>query len=112
MPAAVRFATKLGVTRRMVERAVAAGVPAKWVAADAVYGSDYAFRKALEDAGLGYVAGVRTDDAVFVGGRQVRAKALLAEVPTGGWRRLSSGAQGPPLYDWALVPTNCPAPGR
>ncbi len=114
VPAATRFATKLVLARRMVERAVAAGVPAKWVAADAVYGSDYAFRKAVEDAGLGYVAGVRSDHAVFVGGRQARAKGLLAEVPTDGWRRLScgAGAKGPRVYDWARVTTNCPAPHR
>ena len=93
---------------------VAAGLPARWVTGDAVYGSDYTFRKALEDAGLGYVAGVRTDHAAFVGGRQVRAKALLAEVPAAGWHRLScgAGAKGPRLYDWAVVPTNCPAPRR
>ncbi len=112
VPAGTRFATKLVLTRRTVERAVAAGVPAEWVTADAVCGSGYAFRKALEDAGLGYVVGVRTDHAALVGGRQVRAKTLLAEVPTGAWRRLScgAGAKGPRVYDWALVPTNCPAP--
>src|SRR5215218_8332043 len=65
VPEAVEFATKIALGRRMVERAVAAGVPARWVTADAVYGSDYAFRKALEEAGLGYVVGVRSDHAAF-----------------------------------------------
>src|SRR5262245_2169799 len=55
VPRAVRFATKLVLARRMVERALAAGVPAKWVTADAVYGSDSGFRAALEGLGLGYV---------------------------------------------------------
>ncbi|MFO0849206.1 MAG: IS701 family transposase [Gemmataceae bacterium] len=114
VPAGIRFATKLVLARRMVERAMAAGVPARWVTADAVYGSDYAFRKAVEDAGLGSVVGVRTDQAVCVGWRQVRVRALLAEVPTAGWHRLScgAGAKGPRLYDWALLPTNSPAPRR
>src|SRR5437764_14187229 len=40
VPAAVRFATKLVLARRMIERAVAAGVPARWVTADAVHGSE------------------------------------------------------------------------
>jgi SRSO17 transposase len=112
VPSAVRFATKLVLARRMIERAVAAGVPAKWVTADAVYGSDYGFRTALEEMGLGYVVGVRTDHAVWAGFRQVRVKSLLAEVPAKAWRRLScgAGAKGPRVYDWAVVPTNAPDP--
>jgi SRSO17 transposase len=112
VPEAVRFATKLALARQMVGRALDAGVPAKWVTADAVYGSDYAFRKAAEDRGLGYVVGVRTDHAVAVGFRQVRVRSLLAEVPAGGWHRLSCGpgAKGPRWYDWALTRTNCPEP--
>ena len=114
VPEGVGFATKLTLARGMVERAAAAGVPAKWVAADAVYGSDYRFRKALEDAGLGYVLGVRADFAAFVGYRQARAKALLAEVPAGAWHRLScgAGAKGPRRYDWAVTRTNGPEPER
>jgi SRSO17 transposase len=112
VPAAVRFATKLALARQMVGRALDAGVPATWVTADAVYGSDYAFRKAVEDRGLGYVVGVRTDHAVAVGFRQVRVRALLAEVPADGWHRLScgAGAKGPRWYDWAVCRTNCPEP--
>jgi SRSO17 transposase len=112
VPQAVRFATKLVLARRMVERAVGAGVPAPWVTADAVYGSDYAFRSALESLGLGYVVGVRTDYAVWAGFRQVRVKALLAEVPASAWQRLScgDGAKGPRLYDWAVTRTNAPDP--
>ena len=112
VPPAVGFATKLVLARRMVERAVAAGVPARWVTADAVCGSDYHFRIALEAQGLGYVVGVRTDFSVTTGWRQVRAKALLAEVPADGWHRLSCGAgsKGPRRYDWALLRTNCPDP--
>src|SRR5262245_20252907 len=91
VPKDVVFATKLVLARRMVERAVAAGVTARWVTADAVYGSDYQFRSALEKLGLGYVVGVRTDHAVWAGARQVRVRALLAGVPAGGWRRLSCG---------------------
>jgi SRSO17 transposase len=112
IPEAVAFATKILLGRRMVERAVEAGVPAKWVAADAVYGSDYHFRLTAENLGLGYVAGVRADFAIAAGFRQVRAKALLAEVPGDGWHRLScgAGAKGPRLYDWALFRTPCPEP--
>lgn len=87
---------------------------AKWVAADAVYGSDYHFRIVLENQGLGYVVGVRTDFAVCVGFRQVRVRELLAEVPTDAWQRLScgSGSKGPRRYDWAFTRINCPEPKR
>lgn len=112
VPKAVEFATKLVLARRMIDRAVAAGVPAQWVTADAVYGSDYHFRAALEGHGLGYVVGVRTDFAVRAGLRQVRAEALLAEVPADGWHRLSCGAgsKGPRVYDWARLRTAAPEP--
>lgn len=112
VPKAVAFATKLVLARRMIDRAVAAGVPARWVTADAVYGSDYHFRTAVEGHGLGYAVGVRTDFAVCVGLRQVRAKSLLSEVPADGWHRLScgEGSKGPRVYDWALLRTNCPEP--
>ena len=105
VPERVRFATKIALARRMVERALDAGVRAAWLTADAVYGSDYGFRSSLEGRGLGYVVGVRADFAAWRGFRQVRAKALLAERPVGAWRRLScgNGAKGP-----RLVPLTVP----
>ena len=112
VPEEVEFATKILLARRMVERAAASGVPARWVTADAVYGSDYHFRLTAENLGLGYVAGVRADFAIFAGFRQVRVKALLAQVPEDGWSRLScgAGAKGPRVYDWALFRAPCPEP--
>jgi SRSO17 transposase len=114
VPQQVRFATKITLARRMVERAFDAGVKAAWLTADAVYGSDYGFRCCLESHGLGYVVGVRADFAVWRGLQQVRAKALLAELPAGAWRRLScgDGSKGPRLYDWAALPLNSPEPER
>src|SRR5262245_3923676 len=91
----------------MIDRAVAAGVPARWVTADAVYGSDYHFRATAEQYGLGYVVGVRTDFAVWAGFHQVRVGALLGEIPADAWQRLScgDGSKGPRLYDWAVTRT-------
>ena len=74
VPEDVAFATKIALAKRMIERAVAAGVPARWATADAVYGSDYSFRIALENRDIGYVVGVRTDFAAWVGVRQVRVR--------------------------------------
>jgi SRSO17 transposase len=113
VPRDVGFATKIALGKRMIDRAVAAGVPARWVTADAVYGADYHFRAAIEGHGLGYVVGVRSDHCVCVGFRQARVKALLAEVPAGAWHRRSCGpgAKGPRWYDWAVTRTNSPGPG-
>lgn len=112
VPEDVAFATKIVLARRMIDRAVAAGVPAQWVTADAVYGSDYHFRTTAEGHGLGYVVGVRSDFAVRAGFGQVRVGTLLADVPTDAWHRLScgDGAKGPRVYDWALSRTNSPEP--
>jgi SRSO17 transposase len=114
VPGRVRFVTKIVLARRMVERALDAGVKAAWVTADAVYGSDSGFRSSLEGRGRGYVVGVRADFAAWRGFRQVRAKALLAELPAGAWRRLScgGGSKGPRLYDWAALPLNSPEPEK
>lgn len=103
VPKTVTFSTKLVLARGMIDRAMAAGVRAKWVTADPVYGSDYHFRTAIEGHGLGYVVGVRTDFAVWAGFRQVRARALLAEVRRGR-------GKGPRVYDWALLRTSSPEP--
>lgn len=112
VPGEVGFATKIVLARRMIDRAVAAGVPARWVTADAVYGSDSHFRATAEGHGLGYVVGVRSDFAVWSGFRQVRATAVLADVPADAWQRVScgDGAKGPRVYDWAVVRTNSPDP--
>ena len=112
VPEEVEFATKIVLARRMIDRAVAAGVPAEWVTADAVYGSDYHFRTTAEGHGLGYVVGVRSDFAMWAGFRQVRVGTLLAGIPADGWHRLScgDGAKGPRLYDRALSRTNAPEP--
>ena len=112
VPEDAAFATKIALAKRMVERACDRGLPARWAAADSVYGSDYSFRNALENRGLGYGLGVRTNFSVWVGSRQVRAKSLLAEVPAKAWRRSSCGAgsKGPRLCDWAWTRINCPEP--
>jgi SRSO17 transposase len=40
--------TQQVLARRMIDRTMSAGVPAQWVTADAVYGSIYHFRAAVE----------------------------------------------------------------
>ena len=54
MPGDIGFSTKPQLAAEMIERALAAGVPFRWVAADSVYGVGDIERD-LRQAGKGYV---------------------------------------------------------
>jgi SRSO17 transposase len=112
IPRDVEFATKPALARRMIERTLDAGARAAWVTADEVYGCDGKFRQALEQRRQPYVLAVRSDQAVCVELRQVRAKALVAQAPAEAWQRLSAGdgTKGPRWYDWVCLPINGPEP--
>jgi SRSO17 transposase len=114
VPESVGFATKPALALRMIERALDAGVEAAWVTGDEVYGSDGRLRQALEQRRQGYALAVRSDQAVWVGLRQHRVKALAASVPADAWHRVSAGdgTKGPRWYDWAVTRVNCPDPGE
>jgi SRSO17 transposase len=105
VPAGVAFATKPELARAMLRRALKAGVPARWVTADEVYGGDYKFRSLVEQAGLGYVVAVSSAQRIFLGGFYGRTDALAEELPPASWHRISCGAgtKGQRLYDWAFV---------
>jgi SRSO17 transposase len=80
------------------------------VTADAVYGSDPALRRWLEEQRQPFVLAVRANERVWIstGARlqQVTAAQLAAMMRRRAWQRLSAGegAKGPRLYDWALQP--------
>jgi SRSO17 transposase len=101
----VAFATKPKLAQDMLERAVKAGVPFAWFAADEVYGQNPGLRDWLEDRGIGYVMAVPCSELITVAAGRKRADALARLVPRGAWQRLScaDGSKGPRLYDWALV---------
>jgi SRSO17 transposase len=113
VPEAVPFQTKPELARRMLARALDAGVPAGWVTADHIYGGEYRLRALLEERELRYVVGVASNQAVWAGWEQVRIDALLGDLAKEDWTRLScgNGAKGPRLYDWAAVRLNCPVAG-
>jgi SRSO17 transposase len=108
VPSDMRFVTKPQIAAEMIERAVAAGVPFDWVAADTIYGVG-AIEMQLRRAGKGYVLGAHATDQFYswgdkpdVAGTAERiARALAPET----WRRLSAGdgTKGPRLYDWAYL---------
>jgi len=63
-PEDVAFATKPALARQMIGRALDAGTPAGWAAADEVYGQDPRLRAELARRGLGYVLAVAKSQAV------------------------------------------------
>jgi SRSO17 transposase len=106
VPDGTGFATKPRIAQRMIERAIAAGVPFNWVAADSVYGVG-TLETALRRAGKGYVLGVpgthlfgSWDRPEPIAGT---AEAIARSRDGSAWRRLSAGdgTKGARLHDWA-----------
>lgn len=110
VPAEVEFATKPELAVRMLTRAMDAGVPARWVSGDEVYGQHGGLRAALEERDMGYVLAVPVNQQVSTRGEDgivaSRVDTLAATLPGQAWKRISAGAgaKGPRLYQWARVP--------
>lgn len=103
----VQFATKPELARKMIERALDAGVPCSWVAGDEVYGGDRRLRVWLESREQAFVLAVAKSELLWWQGPQyVKAQEIAHALPARAWQRLSAGAgaKGERLYDWALAP--------
>ncbi len=93
----------------MIERAIAAGVRFKWLAADSVYGVG-ALETVLRRAGKGYVLGVASTHPFTSWNREIAiagtAEKIAKELDVSAWHRLSAGegTKGARLYDWAYCP--------
>jgi len=106
VPAGTSFATKPALALSMIKRALEAGVPFAWVAADSVYGVGD-IEMALRRSGKGYVLGVAANHhfGSWSGKPPVAGTAL--EIAQGldpsAWHRLSAGegTKGARLHDWA-----------
>jgi SRSO17 transposase len=105
VPGEVRFATKGELAKEVLGRAFEAGVPARWVVADTVYGTARGLRGWLEERGRPYVMAVTGTHGVHREGRQRQARAVAKGLPEGAWVRASAGegSKGERLYDWACV---------
>ena len=108
VPPEVSFATKPRLAGRMVERAIAAGVPFAWVAGDSVYGVGE-IEMALRRAGKGYVLGVNSTQGFnsWIGkpGVAGTAERIAQGLEPAAWQHLSAGegTKGPRLSDWAYL---------
>jgi hypothetical protein len=115
IPAEITFATKPALAAAMITRAVQAGVPARWVTGDEVYGADPDLRAQIEGLGLGYVLAIGCNRRVVTHGGALRVDDIAAALPEHCWQRRSAGAgaKGPRLYDWAWIAlTDRDGPGQ
>lgn len=106
------FATKPAMAREMVARILDEGAPCAFVLADALYGSDYQFRRMLEQRRQAYVLAIRSNHVLrfleewrFV---QTDPATLVGDLEAQAWQSLSAGegAKGPRLYEWVRLPLN------
>jgi SRSO17 transposase len=106
VPEEVTFQPKPQLARVMLERALEAGGPVRWVTGDEVYGGDRRLRVWLEEQEVPHVLAVRSNEPLWVvtdrGPAQVAAAKLVAQMTPEEWVRLSAGAgaKGPRIYDW------------
>jgi SRSO17 transposase len=111
IPADIEFATKPRLATTMIGRALDAGVPARWVTGDEVYGADPHLRADLEERQVGYVLAIGCDRRVTTATDTWRADQIPAGLPANAWQPLSCGhgAKGDRVYDWALLALTPPA---
>ncbi len=108
VPEGTGFATKPHLAAGMAERAIAAGVPFAWVAADSVYGVGEV-EAALRRANKGYVLGVNATHQFHSWSAKLAvsgsAEEIAKELDASAWQRLSAGlgTKGPRLCDWAYL---------
>ena len=108
VPEEAGFTTKPRLALDMIERALNAGVPFTWVAADTVYGTGEV-EMALRRSGKGYVLGVSATQPFnsWIGKPEVAgtAEAIARGLEPSAWVRLSAGegTKGARLYDWAYL---------
>ena len=90
----ITFATKITLGRRMLRRALDAGVPAGWATADEFYGGDRSLRRDLQTRRLGYVLAVAKSHRVDIGGLHgiARGDHIATTLTTKAWNRYSAGA--------------------
>ena len=109
VPEEIGFATKPQLALAMIHRALAAGVPFAWVAADSIYGVGE-IELALRRASKGYVLGVTGQHSFWSWITERPIAGTAEEIAKGlsetDWIRLSAGAgtKGARLFDWAYLP--------
>src|SRR6266568_2983567 len=105
IPDDLEFATKPQLAMNQLDRLLAAGLPARWVAFDEVYGRSEKLRKKAAKAGLAYVAIIPRDYQVTLpSGTAIRADQAVADAVFER-RSCGNGSKGPRYSDWAMTAT-------
>jgi SRSO17 transposase len=110
VPEEVVFATKPELAARMLWRTLDAGLSARWVTGDTVYGSHRPLRAGLEARQQAYALAVSCQEQVEVQGERQRVDHLADGLEPDHWQRLSvgDGSKGPRAFDWARVELSKP----
>ena len=111
VPEKVTFATRPKQVEGMIARAVAAGVPFAWFAADEEFGQNPGLRSYLETEDIAYAMTVPKNTDIATGGISSAAdlatlvKHVASRLRPHDWSRRSCGigAKGFRVYDWAMV---------
>jgi SRSO17 transposase len=101
----VKFATEPAQGLAMLERALDAGLPAKWVTADEAYGKDSKFRLGLQRRHVSYVLAVACNQKIPTESGSSRADTLAARAADSAWKRRRSHEVGVDDYE---VRAPCP----
>jgi len=111
VPEAVVFATKPELAARMLWRTLDAGLAARWVTGDTVYGSHRPLRAGLEARQQAYALAVSCQEQVEVQGERKRVDRIADGLAAEQWHCLSvgNGSKGPRTFDWARVQLSKPA---
>jgi len=110
VPEEVGFATKPALAARMLWRTLDAGLSARWVTGDTVYGSHRPLREGLEARKQAYALAVSCQEQVEVQDERKRVDRIADGVAPDQWHRLSvgDGSKGPREFDWARVELSKP----
>jgi SRSO17 transposase len=108
VPEEVKFADKLRLAKRMLERAFEVGVPAGWVVADSFYGRSHGFRGWLEQKGRPYAVMVPKSNTVhYRRGRRKKIEQLVERLPEDAWASVAAPAgessEGRHPWEWACL---------
>ena len=105
IPDDLEFATKPQLAMNQLDRLTAAGLPARRVAFDEVYGRSEKLRKKAAKAGLAYAAIIPCDYQVTTpAGTTIRADQTVTDAIFER-RSCGNGSKGPRYSDWAMTAT-------